>query len=115
MAAFVFSTLGGQPLCIAGVTGPITVFNRTIYVIFQGKLDKPNYLFFIGWVYLWSAMMHWALAIFNGEFSVMTMPNGLLTIYINQPATFCSLSPYFPVTRSGFMFLGCQHYLCLLG
>ncbi|KAF9516510.1 hypothetical protein BS47DRAFT_1441482 [Hydnum rufescens UP504] len=69
MAAFVFSMLGGQPLCIAGVTGPITVFNRTIYIILEGRPDSPNYLFFIGWVYLWSAIMHWVLAVFNGKHS----------------------------------------------
>ncbi|KAJ9128344.1 hypothetical protein QFC24_000637 [Naganishia onofrii] len=34
MAAFVASVFGMQPLLISGVTGPITVFNKTIYTIF---------------------------------------------------------------------------------
>lgn len=65
MAAFVFSLFGAQPLCIAGVTGadpsqrmefkysssnlgPITVFNKTIYTIIEGKSDSPEYLHFVG-------------------------------------------------------------------
>jgi hypothetical protein len=83
MAAFIFSVFGAQPLCIAGVTGmgfvrcpyclpidwfsgPITVFNKTIFDILEGKPDSPNYLHFVGWVYFWSALMHLALAILNG-------------------------------------------------
>ncbi|WVF67972.1 hypothetical protein IAT40_002734 [Kwoniella sp. CBS 6097] len=65
MAAFVASFLGGQPLLISGVTGPITVFNKTIYDIFETKTDGPNYLHFIGWVYLWAAIFHWIAALCN--------------------------------------------------
>ncbi|KAF8319782.1 hypothetical protein DL93DRAFT_2132218 [Clavulina sp. PMI_390] len=65
MASFIFSVFGAQPLCIAGVTGPITVFNKTIYTIIEGKPDSPPYLHFVGWVYLWSAIMHFGLAILN--------------------------------------------------
>ncbi|WVR08491.1 hypothetical protein IAU60_005546 [Kwoniella sp. DSM 27419] len=65
MAAFVASFLGGQPLLVSGVTGPITVFNKTIYDIFEGKADAPNYLHFIGWVYLWAAILHWIAAACN--------------------------------------------------
>lgn len=43
-----FSIFGAQPLVISGVTGPITVFNRTIYFIFRGMADGPDYLQFIG-------------------------------------------------------------------
>jgi MFS superfamily sulfate permease-like transporter len=67
MAAFVASVLGGQPLLISGVTGPITVFNKTIFDIFQGREDSPNYMHFIGWVYLWAAIFHWIAAFTNGE------------------------------------------------
>jgi hypothetical protein len=81
MAAFVASFLGGQPLLISGVTGkplypnsqfsltrlgPITVFNKTIYDIFEGRQDF-NYLHFIGWVYLWGAIFHWVAALTNGK------------------------------------------------
>lgn len=33
MGSVVFSLLAAQPLCIVGVTGPITVFNYTVYDI----------------------------------------------------------------------------------
>ncbi|KAJ4481879.1 HCO3 transporter family-domain-containing protein [Lentinula aciculospora] len=65
MAAFIFSVFGAQPLTIAGVTGPITVFNKTIFRIIQRQPDAPNYLRFVGWVYLWAAIIHWVTAILN--------------------------------------------------
>ncbi|KAI0311892.1 HCO3 transporter family-domain-containing protein [Amylostereum chailletii] len=65
MAAFVFSIFGAQPLCIAGVTGPITVLNKTIFDILEGQPDSPDYLQFIGWVYMWGAILHWVTAILN--------------------------------------------------
>lgn len=84
MAAGVFSVFGGQPLCIAGVTGtfrfwgrrwvqdthppvtgPITVLNKTIYDILDQASDAPDYLQFMGWVYLWGAVFHWVSALLN--------------------------------------------------
>ncbi|KAF8800897.1 hypothetical protein BYT27DRAFT_6819982 [Phlegmacium glaucopus] len=65
MAAFIFSVFGAQPLTIAGVTGPITVFNKTIFNILNKEPNPPNYLQFIGWVYLWAAILHWITAILN--------------------------------------------------
>lgn len=65
MAAFVFSVFGAQPLTIAGVTGPITVFNKTIYDIISKQPNAPNYLHFMGWVYFWAAIIHWFTAILN--------------------------------------------------
>ncbi|CAL1713512.1 unnamed protein product [Somion occarium] len=65
MAAFIFSIFGAQPLCIAGVTGPITVLNKTIFDIIEGQSDAPDYLQFIGWVYLWGAILHWITAALN--------------------------------------------------
>ncbi|KAJ3711718.1 HCO3 transporter family-domain-containing protein [Lentinula raphanica] len=65
MAAFIFSVFGAQPLTIAGVTGPITVFNKTIFRIIEGQPDAPNYLHFVGWVYLWAAIFHWITATLN--------------------------------------------------
>ncbi|KIJ67316.1 hypothetical protein HYDPIDRAFT_108033 [Hydnomerulius pinastri MD-312] len=65
MAAFIFSVFGAQPLTIAGVTGPITVFNKTIYDIIEKQPDAPNYLHFVGWVYLWAAIIHWITAMLN--------------------------------------------------
>ncbi|TCD65497.1 hypothetical protein EIP91_002545 [Steccherinum ochraceum] len=65
MASFIFSIFGAQPLCIAGVTGPITVLNKTIFDIIERQPDAPNYLQFVGWVYLWGAILHWITAILN--------------------------------------------------
>ncbi|KAH9924631.1 anion exchanging protein [Epithele typhae] len=65
MAAFIFSIFGAQPLCIAGVTGPITVLNKTIFDIIERQPDAPNYLQFVGWVYMWGAILHWITAALN--------------------------------------------------
>ncbi|KAF8755067.1 HCO3- transporter family [Rhizoctonia solani] len=43
MAAVIFSVFSCQPLCIAGVTGPITVLNKTIYDILKTRNDAPNF------------------------------------------------------------------------
>ena len=48
MAAGIFSLFGAQPLVISGVTGPITVLNKTIFTIIQGLDNGPDYLEFIG-------------------------------------------------------------------
>ncbi|KAG7530249.1 hypothetical protein FFLO_05179 [Filobasidium floriforme] len=68
IAAGAAAFLGAQPLLISGVTGPITVFNKTIHTIFvkngSGGPDF-NYLHFLGWVYLWGAILHWVTALFN--------------------------------------------------
>jgi hypothetical protein len=77
-AAFVFSIFAAQPLVIVGVTGPITVFNYTVYDIMH---TRTNYLAFMCWIGLyvspegspktllksnsWSLVMHWFLAITN--------------------------------------------------
>lgn len=67
MAAGIFSLFGAQPLVISGVTGPITVLNKTIFTIIQGLGPSgPDYLQFIGWVYLWAAILHWIFAIWQG-------------------------------------------------
>ena len=78
MAAFVFSVFGAQPLCIAGVTGPITVLNKTIFDILERQPNPPNYLQFIGWVYLWGAILHWITAALNC--ACMSCPQCLMLI-----------------------------------
>ncbi|KAL7414672.1 HCO3 transporter family-domain-containing protein [Mrakia frigida] len=67
IAAVAASIFGAQPLVISGVTGPITVLNKTIYEIIEGMgADAPDYLQFIGWVYLWAAIFHWVFALWHG-------------------------------------------------
>ncbi|OJD32079.1 anion exchange family protein [Diplodia corticola] len=63
LASFVFSIFSAQPLVIVGVTGPITVFNYTVYDIIVPH--GINYFSFMCWIGLWSLVMHWILAITN--------------------------------------------------
>ncbi|PGH34673.1 hypothetical protein GX50_02461 [[Emmonsia] crescens] len=63
LGAVVFSLLAGQPLVIVGVTGPITVFNYTVYDIMSPT--GTNYLGFMCWIGIWAMIMHWILAITN--------------------------------------------------
>ncbi|PHH91822.1 hypothetical protein CDD83_10171 [Cordyceps sp. RAO-2017] len=63
LGAVVFSLFAAQPLVIVGVTGPITVFNYTVYDIM--KPTGVNYLGFMTWIGIWSLILHWILAITN--------------------------------------------------
>lgn len=63
LGSVVFSVLACQPLVIVGVTGPITVFNYTVYDIMVPT--GVNYLAFMCWIGLWSLVMHWILAVTN--------------------------------------------------
>ncbi|KAJ5290166.1 uncharacterized protein N7443_010419 [Penicillium atrosanguineum] len=63
LGAVVFSLLAAQPLVIVGVTGPITVFNYTVYDIITPR--GTPYLPFMCWIGIWSLIMHWILAIAN--------------------------------------------------
>jgi hypothetical protein len=47
LAAVVFSLFAAQPLTIVGVTGPITVFN---YTVFDIMASRTNYLSFMSWI-----------------------------------------------------------------
>ncbi|KAI5921374.1 HCO3 transporter family-domain-containing protein [Camillea tinctor] len=63
LGAVVFSILACQPLVIVGVTGPITVFNYTVYDIMVPT--GTNYLGFMCLIGLWSLVFHWILAVTN--------------------------------------------------
>ncbi|KAH6684315.1 HCO3 transporter family-domain-containing protein [Halenospora varia] len=63
LGSVVFAVFAAQPLVIVGVTGPITVFNYTVYDIMVPT--GTNYFAFMCWVGLWSLVMHWILAITN--------------------------------------------------
>ncbi|MCJ1384813.1 hypothetical protein MMC17_007931 [Xylographa soralifera] len=64
LGSVVFSLFSCQPLVIVGVTGPITVFNYTVYDIITPR--GTDYFAFICWIGLrWSLLMHWTLAITN--------------------------------------------------
>ncbi len=65
LGGLVFGIFGGQPLCIVGVTGPISIFNYTVYDFVK---DRPHcqYFSFMCWIGLWSFVMHFAIAMLNG-------------------------------------------------
>ncbi|KAI9742949.1 MAG: hypothetical protein M1835_002992, partial [Candelina submexicana] len=63
LGSFVFAIFAAQPLVIVGVTGPITVFNYTVYDIITPR--GTNYFAFMCWIGLWALVMHWVLAITN--------------------------------------------------
>lgn len=64
LGAVVFALFACQPLVIVGVTGPITVFNYTVYDIYN-PIEGGNYMAFMCWIGLWSLVFHWVLAITN--------------------------------------------------
>ncbi|SPO00728.1 related to chloride-bicarbonate anion exchanger AE2 [Cephalotrichum gorgonifer] len=63
LGAVVFSLFAAQPLVIVGVTGPITVFNYTVFDIM--KPTGVNYMAFMCWIGIWSLIFHWILAVTN--------------------------------------------------
>jgi len=63
LGSVVFALAAAQPLVIVGVTGPITVFNYTVYDILSPR--GTNYFAFMAWSGIWSLLFHWILAIAN--------------------------------------------------
>lgn len=63
MGGIVFGILSCQPLCIVGVTGPIAIFNYTVYEIIVPR--GTPYFPFMAWICLWSMIMHFIIAAFN--------------------------------------------------
>lgn len=63
LGGVVFGLFAGQPLCIVGVTGPITIFNYTVYHIVAPR--GIPYFPFMAWVCLWSMVMHFIIATLN--------------------------------------------------
>uniref|UniRef100_A0A7S3WUJ2 Bicarbonate transporter-like transmembrane domain-containing protein n=1 Tax=Emiliania huxleyi TaxID=2903 RepID=A0A7S3WUJ2_EMIHU len=59
----VWALVGGQPLCIIGVTMPVAIFTSVCYKLAEA-LDAP-FLPWLGWVCIFSGLMHIALAIFG--------------------------------------------------
>lgn len=84
MGGIVFGILGGQPLCIVGVTGPISIFNYTVYDIISPL--NTNYFGFMFWVCIWSMILHLLLAAFNAVCLlqyVTTYPCDIFGLFIN--------------------------------
>ncbi|CAI4035851.1 hypothetical protein SMKI_14G0600 [Saccharomyces mikatae IFO 1815] len=84
MAGIVFGVLAGQPLCIVGVTGPISIFNYTVYEII--KPLNTSYFGFMFWICLWSMIFHLLLAFTNVVCLlqyVTTFPCDIFGLFIN--------------------------------
>ncbi|CCH58329.1 hypothetical protein TBLA_0A05360 [Henningerozyma blattae CBS 6284] len=84
LAGIVFGILSGQPLCIVGVTGPISIFNYTVYEII--KPLNTNYFGFMFWIYIWSMILHLILAFGNSVMLfqyVTTFPCDIFGLFIN--------------------------------
>lgn len=62
--AVFFALFSCQPLTIVGVTGLIDLFGYTTYDIVTTRYGI-DFLSFMTWVGIWSAIMHWLIAIFN--------------------------------------------------
>lgn len=63
MGGIIFGLFAGQPLCIVGVTGPISIFYYTVYDLIH---DKGIPFFpFMCWICIWSMGMHIVLALLN--------------------------------------------------
>ncbi|SCU96655.1 LADA_0H02058g1_1 [Lachancea dasiensis] len=80
----VFGALSGQPLCIVGVTGPISIFNYTIYDII--KPLNTDYFGFMFWVCIWSMIFHFLMAALNTVCLlqyVTTFPCDIFGLFIN--------------------------------
>ncbi|BGP12253.1 hypothetical protein JCM10213_000054 [Rhodosporidiobolus nylandii] len=63
IAALAFAIFSVQPLTIVGVTGLINLFNYTTFDILRDY--NVDYLQFMAWTLIWSAITHWLIAVFN--------------------------------------------------
>lgn len=63
LGGIVFGLLAGQPLCIVGVTGPISIFNSVVYEIMHPR--GTPYFPFMAWICLWSMVFHIIIAVFG--------------------------------------------------
>lgn len=63
IAGVSFGLFSGQPLCVVGVTGPISIFSYTVYELMQPR--GTPYFPFMCWIYLWSMVMHFIISFGN--------------------------------------------------
>lgn len=95
----IFAIFSGQPLCIVGVTGPVTIFTLAVFTLADAM--NINFIAFYCWVQLWSGAMHMALAITGActlikqvtRYSCETFGMLIATIYIVTGVT--NLITYF--------------------
>jgi hypothetical protein len=63
LCGIAFSLFAGQPLVVVGVTGPVSIFSATLYGI--SKSLGLNFLGFMFWIAIWSALCMILLAVLN--------------------------------------------------
>lgn len=63
MGGIAFGLFAGSPLCIVGVTGPISIFNYTVYELIVPK--GIPYFQFMCWICLWSMLLDIVIALTN--------------------------------------------------
>jgi len=63
IGGIIFGIFGGQPLTIVGVTGPITIFNYTVYQIM--KPHNVPFFPFMFWISIWGMISHFIISITN--------------------------------------------------
>lgn len=63
MGGVIFGGFSGSPLCIVGVTGPVSIFCYTVYELIVPR--GTPYFQFMAWICLWSMVMHFILAFGN--------------------------------------------------
>jgi hypothetical protein len=84
LAGIVFGIFSGQPLTIVGVTGPISIFNYTVYEIMKPK-DVPFFPFMF-WVSIWGMIVQLVISITNcvGALRYVTQfPCDIFGLFIN--------------------------------
>ncbi|KAH3680243.1 hypothetical protein WICMUC_000424 [Wickerhamomyces mucosus] len=84
IAGIIFGIFAGQPLTIVGVTGPITIFNYTVYNII--KPLNIEFFPFMFWIAIWGMIFHFIIAIGNlvGALKYVTnFPCDIFGLFIN--------------------------------
>ena len=61
LTGVIWAVFAGQPLVIVGVPAPVVIFTTCTYQLAQGL--HIGFLEFHCWICIFSALMHWALAI----------------------------------------------------
>ncbi|CCH45818.1 Sodium-driven chloride bicarbonate exchanger [Wickerhamomyces ciferrii] len=65
IGGIVFGIFSGQPLTIVGVTGPITIFNYTVYEIMKPHSKDAKFFPFMFWISIWGMIFHFVISITN--------------------------------------------------
>lgn len=99
--AIIFSVLAAQPLTIVGITGLISLFNYTIYMIIA-IYDVSLFPCFMVWVSIWAAIFHWLVAIWNlcdymryvTDFSSQSFGYYVSIIYLSTPTRVCDVADW---------------------